>query len=103
MPSRSNDNATGASAPPLSAAELLFHTSVSRYNLSDGAREQQAESVCKAAVRCIVLGRPSTLPKEFLDLLDVSLDEVPSAQHSFLEDVYIRLSFTMTLQYTACA
>ena len=48
------------------AAEMQFADSVARYSHADWMREQQAEPTCHAAMRYITLGRPSTLPADFL-------------------------------------
>ena len=48
------------------AAELQFGDSAARYSHADWAREQQAELPCHDAMRYIVLGRPPSLPADFL-------------------------------------
>ena len=48
------------------AAEVQFADSVARYSHADWMREQEAEPTCHAAMRYIALGRPSTLPADFL-------------------------------------
>ena len=48
------------------AAEMQFADSVARYSHTDWMREQQAEPTCHAAMRYITLGRPPTLPADFL-------------------------------------
>ena len=50
-------------------AELQFADSVARYSHADWRREHQGEQTCHAAMRYITLGRPSTLPADFLSCL----------------------------------
>ena len=45
---------------------MQFADSVARYSHADWMREQQAEPTCHAAMRYITLGRPPTLPADFL-------------------------------------
>ena len=52
-----------------SSADLAFRASVDRFSHADWAREQRNEPVCDAAIRFILLGRPSALPSDFLDHL----------------------------------
>ena len=47
------------------AAELQFTDFVARYSHVDWEREQQAESMCHAAMRYITIGWPSALPLDF--------------------------------------
>ena len=48
------------------AAELRFADSVARYSHADWKREQHAEPTCHATIRYVSIGRPSTLPPDFL-------------------------------------
>ena len=60
-------SATKTDLDPLgAAAESQFGDSAARYSHADWAREQQAERACHAAMRYIALGRPPSLPDEFL-------------------------------------
>ena len=60
-------SATTADLDALGAAgEIQFRDSAARYSHADWAREQQAEPAYHAAMRYIVLGRPSALPADFL-------------------------------------
>ena len=57
---------TPAALPEVpSPAEIEFIKSVERYTHTDWAREQRAEPVCDAAIRYLLLGRPSVVPEDF--------------------------------------
>ena len=64
VPSATTDDLDALGA----AAESQFGDSAVRYSHADWAKEQQAEPAYHAAVRYIALGRPPTLPDDFLSV-----------------------------------
>lgn len=64
-----------------SSAELEFRAAVARFSHADWAREQRNELVCDAAIRYILLDRPSVLPSDFWD------DRVPLTRRPSLLEI----------------
>ena len=58
---------TPAALPEMpSLAEIEFIESVERFSHTDWVHEQRTEPVCDAAIRYLLLGRPSVVPDDFL-------------------------------------